>query len=274
MVMEEDMSADVTHVEREAPRPLHDEVSAGHGPAGGSFNPLDSSQRQLDGVLVSQLLSPRVAVLPHFESEHEFLHSLRQHLLTDPDHRLERSNQAAARVGGTGSAGVSLVETDLVAETRGLPPAERQRGTPPVAGRTEMNEVRLAFRALIEQVRLVLRDGRRLIRRIIAVCDTFKPSIRAPMTSTPALLASVPLVVLRATTEREQIELSDLVQSLSAEGYQVARHGPQWVVYTEITERRTSAVSRSAQKGSGTSAMRERVEHGSLPHCRSDDRPH
>jgi hypothetical protein len=219
---------------------------------------LDSSQRQLDGVLLSQVLSPRVVGLPRFESEHEFLRSLPQHLLTDPDHRLERSNQAAARVGG-GSAGVSLVETDVVAETRGLPLAVRQRG-----GSTEMNEVRLAFRALIEQVRLVLRDGRRLIPRIIAVCATFKPSIRVPMTSTPAPLASVPLVVLRATTEREQIELSALVQNLSAEGYQVARHGSQWEVYTEITERRTSRVGRSLQ-GRGTTAMRDR---------RNDDRPH
>jgi hypothetical protein len=101
-------------------------------------------------------------------------------------------------------------------------------------------EVRLAFRAFIEQVRLVLRDGRRLIRRLIAVCDTSRGSSSVEMTNSPAPLASVPLVVLRPTTEREQIELNDLVQSLSAEGYQVTRRGPQWVVYTEITDRRTS----------------------------------
>src|SRR6267142_2176290 len=109
--------------------------------------------------------------------------------------------------------------------------AEQQRGASPLTGLTAMNEVRLAFRALIEQVRLVLRDGRRLIRRLIAVCDTTKPSSRAHMTSSPAPLATVPLVVLRSTTEREQIELNDVVQSLSAEGYQVARRGHQWVVY-------------------------------------------
>jgi hypothetical protein len=100
-------------------------------------------------------------------------------------------------------------------------------------------EVRLAFRAFIEQVRLVLRDGRRLIRRLIAVCDPSRGS-SVEMTNSPAPLASVPLVVLRSTTGREQIELNDLVQSLSAEGYQVTRRGPQWVVYTEITDRRTS----------------------------------
>jgi hypothetical protein len=103
-----------------------------------------------------------------------------------------------------------------------------------------MNEVRLAFRALIEQVRLVLRDGRRLIRRLIAVCDTSRRSSRVRVTSSPAPLASVPLVVLRSTTEREQIELNDLAESLSAEGHQVARRGPQWVVYTQITDRRKS----------------------------------
>jgi hypothetical protein len=144
----------------------------------------------------------------------------------------------------------------------------------PVTRLTEMNEVRLAFRALIEQLRLVLRDGRRLIRRLIAACDTSKPGIRVPMTSSPAPLASVPLVVLRSTTEREQIELSDLVQSLSAEGYQVARRGPQWVVYTEITDRRTSVLGRSPQDGRGIAAMSERVRNGSPRHSRSDDRPY
>jgi hypothetical protein len=115
-----------------------------------------------------------------------------------------------------------------------------------------MHEVRLAFRALIEQVRLLLRDGRRLIRRLVAVCDPSKPTSRAPMTSSPAPLASVPLVVLRSTTERERIELNDLVQRLSAEGYQVAQRGPQWIVYTEIADRRTSVIGRSPQGNRGT----------------------
>ena len=127
-----------------------------------------------------------------------------------------------------------------VGDARGLAQAQDQRGAASATERTEMIEVRLAFRALIEQVRLVLRDGRRLIRRLIAVCGTSKRSSRVQVKGGPAPLASVPLVVLRSTTEREQIELNDLVQSLSAEGYQVARRGPQWVVYTEITDRRRS----------------------------------
>jgi hypothetical protein len=268
------MPADVAHVEREDPRPVYDEMRAGDGAASASFNPLGSSQSQPIGVVVSQLLSPRVAGLSHVESENQFPHSLAQHLLADPEHGLERSNQAAARLCGAGPAGVSLVETDLVAETRVPPQAERQRGTPPVTAGTEMSDLRLAFRSLIEQVRLVLRDGRRLIRRLIAACDTSKPFMRLPMTSSPAPLASVPLVVLRATTEREQIELRDLVQRLTAGGYQIAGHGPQWVVYTEITERRTSVVGRWPQEGGGITAMREWVGHGALRHCRSDDRPH
>jgi hypothetical protein len=162
---------------------------------------------------------------------------------------------------------------DLGVEARPLAQAEPQRGTPPVTGLTEMKEVRLAFRALIEQVRLVLRDGRRVIRRLIAVCDTSRGSNSVEMTNSPAPLASVPLVVLRSTTEREQIELSDLVQSLSAEGYQVTRRGPQWVVYTEITDRRTSVIGRSPQDGRGTAAISERVRRGSRRQCRSDDRP-
>src|SRR6266550_3587650 len=93
----------------------------------------------------------------------------------------------------------SLVEANLMVESCGLARGEQQRGTP-VTRVSEMHEVRLAFWALIEQVRLVLRDGRRLIRRLIAVCDTSKRSTRASMTSGPAPLAVVPLVVLRATT--------------------------------------------------------------------------
>ena len=173
-----------------------------------------------------------------------------------------------------GAANVPTVVTqkggdDLGVEARPLAQAEPRRGTPPVTGLTEMNEVRLAFRALIEQVRLVLRDGRRLIRRLIAVCDTSRGSSSVEMTNSPAPLASVPLVVLRSTTEREQIELNDLVQSLSAEGYQVARRGPQWVVYTEITDRRTSV--RSPQDGRGPAAKSERVRSGSLRQRRRDD---
>ena len=177
-----------------------------------------------------------------------------------------------------GAANVPTVVTqkggdDLGVEARPLAQAEPQRGTPPVTGLTEKNEVRLACRALIEQVRLVLRDGRRLIRRLIAVCDTSRGSSSVEMTNRPAPLASVPLVVLRSTTEREQIELNDLVQSLRAEGYQVTRRGPQWVVYTEITDRRTSVIGRSPQDGRGTAAISERVRRGSRRQCRSDDRP-
>src|SRR6202023_635072 len=118
-------------------------------------------------------------------------------------------------------------------------------------------------RALIEQVRLVLRDGRRLIGRLVAACETSKCS-SVQMTSSPTPLASVPLVVLSSTTEREQIELNDLVQSLSAEGYQVAPRGPQWVVYTEITDRRRSAIGESPHSSRGIAAMSERARSGSL----------
>jgi hypothetical protein len=411
-VMEQDMSADVAHHDREDREPFD--------------------------VLVSELLKTRGARPPNLESENEFLHSLAQHLLTDPEHILERSIRAAARLCGAGSAGLSLLATDhgnevfrwvalggafegqegrstprffspcgltfdrqapqlfsyparcytclqdavpeivealvlplpdgtgtiwivahdeavrfdgehvrvltglatfvaislqllrlthqakrargeaqqgviaaspgvgfecafavqlplpvpadpvergaanvptlvpknagndLLGDARDLGPAEQQRGTPPVTGPTEMNEVLLAFRALIEQVRLVFRDGRRLIRRLIAVCETSKRSRRVQMTSSPAPLASVPLVVLRSTTEREQIELNDVVQSLSVEGYQVARRGPQWVVYTEITDRRKAVIG-SPQAGRGTAAMSERVRNGSLRQRRKDD---
>ena len=136
-------------------------------------------------------------------------------------------------------------------------PDEEREVTEP----TEMNEVLLAFRALIEQVR-VLRDGRRLIRRLIAVGETSKHNRRLQMTSTPTPLAPVPLVVLRSTTEREQIELNDVVQSLSAEGYQVARRGPQWVVHREITDRRKSVIG-APEDRRVTAAMSERVRNGS-----------
>jgi len=160
---------------------------------------------------------------------------------------------------------------DWRVEARPLAQAEPQRGTPPVSERTKMKEVRLAFRALIEQVRLVLRDGRRLIRRLIAVCDTSGRSSPVRQTRSPAPPASVPLVVLTSTTEREEIELNDLAQSLSAAGHQVARRGSQWVVYTQITDRRTSVIGRSPRAGSGTAPMRERVGRGSFRQCPSDD---
>ena len=158
-------------------------------------------------------------------------------------------------------------------EAHGLAQAEQQRDTPLVTRRTEMNELLLAYRALIEQVRLVSRDGRRLIRRLIAVCATSTRSSRVQMTSSPAPLASVPLVVLRSTTEREQIELNDVVQSLSAEGYQVARRGPQWVVYTKIADRRKSGIGQSPHDCGTTAARSERVRSGSLRQRRSDDTP-
>ena len=441
------MSADVAHDDPEDREHRDDAARAGDGPAGAPFHPLGSAHGQLTDVLVSELLKTRGARPPNLESENEFLHSLAQHLLTDPEHILERSIRAAARLCGAGSAGVSLLETDhgdevfrwvalggafegqegrstprffspcglafdrqapqlfsyparyytclhgavpqivealvlplpdgtgtiwivahdeairfdgehvrvltglatfmaislqllrltheakrargetmrdltaqhggtvaaaspdigfesaytmqwplplpaapvergaanvptlepkkagndLLVEARDLARAEQQGDTPPVTRQAEMNEVLLAFRALVEQVRLVLRDGRRLIRRLIAVCETSTRSRRVQMTNSPAPLASVPLVVLRSTTEREQIELNDVVQSLSAEGYQVARRGPQWVVYTEITDRRKSGIG-SPQNRRETAAMSGRVRNGSLRQRRRDDR--
>jgi hypothetical protein len=159
--------------------------------------------------------------------------------------------------------------SDLI-EACGLAQTEQQRGTPLVARRTEVNEVLLAYRALVEQVRLVLRDARRLIRRLIAVCETSKcSSVR--MTSSPTPLASVPLVVLRSTTEREQIELDGLVQSLSAEGHQVVGCGPQWVVYSEITDRRKLLIGESPQSSRGIAAISEHVQSGSLRQRRRSD---
>jgi CheY-like chemotaxis protein len=172
-----------------------------------------------------------------------------------------------------GAANVPTVVTknagNALVEAHGLAQAEQQRDTPFVTRRTEMNELLLAYRALVEQVRLVSRDGRRLIRRLIAVCEPSKGS-RVPMTSSPTPLASVPLVLLSSTTEREQIELNGLVQSLSAEGYQVAGRGPQWVVYTEITDRRTSVIGESPRSRRGIAAS-ERVQSGSLRHRRRND---
>jgi hypothetical protein len=126
---------------------------------------------------------------------------------------------------------------------------------PDVTGRIERNEVLLAFRGLIEQVRLGLRDGRKLIHRLVAGCETSTGSSRAHMTRGSTSLVSVPLVVLRPTTDREQIEIHDLVQRLGADGYRVTPSGPQWVVYTEIADRRNSAIGGSAEDRRGLAAM-------------------
>ena len=126
---------------------------------------------------------------------------------------------------------------------------------PDITARPDRNEVLLAFRGFVEQVRLGLRDGRRLIRRLIGACETSTGSSRMHMTSSPTPLVSVPLVVLRPTTDREQIEIHDLVQRLGADGYQVTPRGPQWVVYTEIADRRKSAIGGSPQDRRGLAAM-------------------
>jgi hypothetical protein len=112
-----------------------------------------------------------------------------------------------------------------------------EQGTPAIvaradiAGRAKRNEVLLAFRSFVEQVRLGLRDGHRLVRRLIEPGET---SSRIHTTSSPTPPVSVPLVVWGPTTDREQIELNDLVHNLGAAGYEVAPRGAQWVVYTEI----------------------------------------
>src|ERR1700680_2140115 len=126
---------------------------------------------------------------------------------------------------------------------------------PDVTGRPERREVVLAFRGFVEHVRLGVRDGRKLICRIIAGFETSTGSSRAPVTSSATPLVSVPLVVLRPTTDREQIEIHDLVQRLGADGYQVTPRGPQWVVYTEIADRRQSAIGGSAEDRRGLAAM-------------------
>jgi CheY-like chemotaxis protein len=107
-----------------------------------------------------------------------------------------------------------------------------------------MSEVVLAFRALIEQVRLALRDGRRLVRELIALCGTSKRASPVQLTSDPVPLVRVPLVVLASATEREHVELDNLAQSLSAEGYEIAHRGHHWTVYTSIPDRRNSVSRR------------------------------
>jgi hypothetical protein len=130
---------------------------------------------------------------------------------------------------------------------------------PDVTGRPERREVVLAFRGFVEYVRLGVRDGRKLICRLITGFETSTRSTsgnsRAPVTSRVTPLVSVPLVVLRPTTDREQIEIHDLVQRLGADGYQVTPRGPQWVVYTEIADRRKSAIGGSPQDRRGLAAM-------------------
>jgi hypothetical protein len=70
-----------------------------------------------------------------------------------------------------------------------------------VTGRTETHQVRLAYGAFVEQIRLVVRDGRRLIRQL-ASCAVAKRRSNARTASSPAARASVPLIVLRPTTAR------------------------------------------------------------------------
>ena len=109
--MEKDMAADVAGHDREDREHLDHATRAGHGPS----RPHDrwgSPHGQLADVLVSELLKTRDARSPNLESENEFLHSLAQHLLTDPEHILERSIRAAARLCGAGFAGMSLLDTD------------------------------------------------------------------------------------------------------------------------------------------------------------------
>jgi hypothetical protein len=125
---------------------------------------------------------------------------------------------------------------------------------PAVTRRPERREVVLVFRGFVEQIRHGLRDGRKLIRRLIAGCETSTGS-RAQMTSSSTPLVLVPLVVLMPTTDREQLEIYDLVQRLGADGYQVSPRGPQWVVYTEIADRRKSAIGGSPQDRRGSAAM-------------------
>src|SRR6266851_9119778 len=111
-MMEKDMSAEVAHHDREDREHLDDAARADRGPADRPLEPWGSSQGQLADVLVSELLKTRGARPPNLASENEFLRSLAQHLLTDPEHILERSMRAAARLCGAGSAGLSLLETD------------------------------------------------------------------------------------------------------------------------------------------------------------------
>src|SRR6202521_4901277 len=108
-MMEKDISADVAHHDREDREHLDNAMRSGHGPADHPFDPWGSPHGQLADVSVTELLKTRGPRPPDLESENEFLHSLAQHLLTDPERILERSIRAAARLCGAGSAGVSLL---------------------------------------------------------------------------------------------------------------------------------------------------------------------
>jgi hypothetical protein len=178
-----------------------------------------------------------------------------------------RRGAAAAASPGIGSEGAVRLR-EVVVEASGLAPAALQQRMPPLCSRSEVN---VAFRTLVEQLRLVVRDSRRLVRRLVAACETSKHHSGVQPTSSPALLASVPLVVLRSTNEREQIELNDLALNLSADGYQVDQSGPQWVVYTEIADRRKSAFGRPPRARCGVAAMRDLVSRGQFQHRRKED---
>src|SRR5712692_4850420 len=106
------MSADAAGHDRQDRNHFDNAVRPGHGQAARPFDPWGSPHGQLADVLVSELLKTRGPRPPNLESENEFLHSLAQHLLTDPEHILERSVRAAARLCDAGFAGVSLLETD------------------------------------------------------------------------------------------------------------------------------------------------------------------
>jgi hypothetical protein len=424
------MPRDLVHPDRDD-REHPDDATRPDRRVPGVWNDLaDLSHGQLTDVLVSERLRTQPVRSANLESENEFLHSLAQHLLTDPEHILERSIRASVRLCGAGSAGISLLETDeghevfrwvalggafegqegrvtprfaspcgfaiesqapqlfsyparyfpclhgagpemveelvvplpdgtgtiwIVAHDEGMrfdgehvrlltglatfmatslrllrltehakgghpetkvdrTPQYRLSAAPPssgveftdafevqlslplrvdlmerrdatdatlealntgrdvvvadeggaaasVTGRTETHQVRLAYGALIEQIRLVVRDGRRLIRQL-ALYAISKRRSNARMTSSPAPRASVPLIVLRPTTAREQIELDELVRSLKAEGYQVAARGGRRVVFTEIADRRGRAGD--GQGNTGTSPADGRAARGGL----------
>jgi hypothetical protein len=278
--MEKGMSTEIAHHAREDRRHVDTAVRPGDGPVQRPSERWGSPRSQLADELVSERLKTRGARPPNLESENEGA--------TERDLTPQHGGTVAGTGPTTGFEGAFAMPTPrplpadpvergaanvptLVTTTTGHEPAdarslaqtEQPRGTPLVTRRTKMNEVLLAWRALVEQVRLVLRDGRRLIRRLIAVSVPSKYS-PVPVTSSPPPLASVPLVVLRSATECEQIELNDLVQRLIAEGYQVAPRGPQWVVYTEIPDRRKSLFRESPQSSQGLAATSEEVHGGSL----------
>jgi hypothetical protein len=278
-LMEKDMSTELALHDGDGRRPLDNAVRPGGGPADRPFDRWGSPQGQSADELVSQRLNTRGARPPNLESEHEGA----ERDLTPQDGgpvaaagpttgfegalAMPLSRPRRADPVERGAANVPpLVTTkagDNSADARSFAQTEQPRGMPLVTRRTEMNEVILAWRALVEQTRLVLRDGRRLVRRLLAVCVPSKYS-RAPLTSSRPPLTSVPLVVLRSTTERDQIEIHDLVQSLSADGHRVAPRGPQWVVYTEIPDRRR-------QSGQGLQALSDGVHGRSLRQRRRDD---